>query len=276
MDPEVAFDFLSLTPDASMRDARRSFRRIARELHPDRGGDAESFHLLEEAFKAVVRTLAGRDRRLRTLETLMEQNEIMDDEVRATSMGISDRDISDRGDETFTQRFNRVFEQCPSAPDPYKRGYEDLAPEPQAEKKYSSFKKASRAFDRETSGCRDSSLVVYGPPQPIAAAGPALFELGVDAVADFSSGDAVDYQRAYRCGRLRPEDPKPDGGITLNDLEKSRARPLVFGDQDPEYVKAQRVTDSARRKALQRADDVNFRIYKEANRLMLASDNRKK
>ena len=267
-DLELAYDFLGVTPDASIGDARKAFRRMARKLHPDkRGGDPESFHLLEESFKAVVRALSERDRRLRSYEALVTQNERLDDEMRgAQSMDMAAADS--RGEETFSQRFNRVFEQSPAAHDPYKRGYDDRAPEPQPGKVFSSFSKAERAFEEETRGVAHSSLVVYGPPAPMGSA-LGMFELGVDSVSDFSTASTVDYHRAYSCGRLRPLAEQREG-VTFEESKRARAAPVPVGDAESEYDRKQRETDAKRREVVRHRDEENARIYQEANRLMLA------
>ncbi len=44
---------LGLTRDADGRAVARAFRRIAREAHPDRGGDTAQFHALEEAYRVL-------------------------------------------------------------------------------------------------------------------------------------------------------------------------------------------------------------------------------
>ena len=53
MRPETARWLLQLPAGASSRDVERSFRRLARKLHPDHGGDTESFRQLLQA-RAVL------------------------------------------------------------------------------------------------------------------------------------------------------------------------------------------------------------------------------
>ncbi|MBW3547464.1 MAG: J domain-containing protein [Actinobacteria bacterium] len=54
MRPDTARWLLDLPSTASSRDVERSFRRLARKLHPDQGGDTESFRQLLLA-RAVLR-----------------------------------------------------------------------------------------------------------------------------------------------------------------------------------------------------------------------------
>ncbi|MDP9019751.1 MAG: J domain-containing protein [Actinomycetota bacterium] len=53
MSPETARWLLQLPATAGSGDVERSFRRLARELHPDHGGDSESFRRLLQA-RAVL------------------------------------------------------------------------------------------------------------------------------------------------------------------------------------------------------------------------------
>lgn len=45
---------LSLTSDADADDVKRAYRRLAREHHPDLGGDPEVFHELQRAFERLA------------------------------------------------------------------------------------------------------------------------------------------------------------------------------------------------------------------------------
>ncbi len=53
MRPDTARWLLQLPSTATSRDVERSFRRLASKLHPDRGGDPESFRQLLQA-RAVL------------------------------------------------------------------------------------------------------------------------------------------------------------------------------------------------------------------------------
>lgn len=48
------FKVLRLCPDATPRDVRRAYRRLALIHHPDRGGDAAKFRELTEAFEQIT------------------------------------------------------------------------------------------------------------------------------------------------------------------------------------------------------------------------------
>ncbi len=54
------FGVLGLGPSATLAEARAARKRLALELHPDRGGDDERMRQVNAAFEAVVAHLTGR------------------------------------------------------------------------------------------------------------------------------------------------------------------------------------------------------------------------
>lgn len=47
------YDVLGLTPDASTDDIKKAYRKLAREHHPDKGGDPEKFRKVQEAYEVL-------------------------------------------------------------------------------------------------------------------------------------------------------------------------------------------------------------------------------
>jgi hypothetical protein len=54
------FAGLGLAPDASLDDVRAARRRLAKQLHPDHGGDADAMRNLNAIFDAAVKAVLGR------------------------------------------------------------------------------------------------------------------------------------------------------------------------------------------------------------------------
>lgn len=50
---------LGLGPDAGPQEIARAFRQLAKQLHPDKGGDSEQFRLVREAFEALSAVRQG-------------------------------------------------------------------------------------------------------------------------------------------------------------------------------------------------------------------------
>lgn len=53
MDQQEALDVLGLRGPADAAAVKRAYRRLARELHPDAGGDADEFHRVRTAFETI-------------------------------------------------------------------------------------------------------------------------------------------------------------------------------------------------------------------------------
>ena len=47
------YDVLGLTKDATTDDIKKAYRKLAREHHPDKGGDAEKFKKVQEAYELL-------------------------------------------------------------------------------------------------------------------------------------------------------------------------------------------------------------------------------
>lgn len=54
IDRREALAVLRLPPSAGTDDVKRAYRRLARVLHPDHGGDSERFHELRVAYEALL------------------------------------------------------------------------------------------------------------------------------------------------------------------------------------------------------------------------------
>lgn len=52
-DRREALAVLRLAPSADEATVKRAYRRLARDLHPDRGGDADRFHELQRAYEVL-------------------------------------------------------------------------------------------------------------------------------------------------------------------------------------------------------------------------------
>jgi hypothetical protein len=57
------FASLGLGPDASLDEVRAARRQLAKQLHPDHGGDADAMRMLNASFDAAVKTVLGRGAR---------------------------------------------------------------------------------------------------------------------------------------------------------------------------------------------------------------------
>lgn len=55
MDEQEALDVLGLRPPVDAATVKRAYRRLARELHPDAGGDAGAFLRVQQAYEVVRR-----------------------------------------------------------------------------------------------------------------------------------------------------------------------------------------------------------------------------
>ena len=53
MSSQTPYDVLGLTRDATADDVKKAYRKLAREHHPDKGGDPEKFKKVQEAYEVL-------------------------------------------------------------------------------------------------------------------------------------------------------------------------------------------------------------------------------
>ena len=51
--PQTLYEVLGLTPSATAEQIKAAYRKAARTTHPDRGGSAETFHVITEAYEVL-------------------------------------------------------------------------------------------------------------------------------------------------------------------------------------------------------------------------------
>lgn len=97
------YSALGLTRGASADEVKRAYRRLALECHPDKGGDAEAFRTVSEAFEVL------RDPDRRAAYDMMG-----DVDVQRSVAGPSPEEIfrAAFGDQLFTGEFASLFQQA--------------------------------------------------------------------------------------------------------------------------------------------------------------------
>lgn len=57
MNNKTAYEILGISENDSVDQIKRQYRLLAMKLHPDRGGNAEEFQLLKDAYQTVMSTV---------------------------------------------------------------------------------------------------------------------------------------------------------------------------------------------------------------------------
>merc|ERR1712039_1092427 len=69
LEKRAAWAFLGIAPgSSSQEEVKKAFKRKALELHPDKGGDAQRFQLLQEMKELIIPTPSERDLASETAE----------------------------------------------------------------------------------------------------------------------------------------------------------------------------------------------------------------
>jgi len=59
VDRSSSYEILELPADATLEEVKAAYRRLAAQVHPDRGGSHELFRLVCEAYLTIFRELTG-------------------------------------------------------------------------------------------------------------------------------------------------------------------------------------------------------------------------
>ena len=50
----INFDILGVSPDATLEEVKRAYKKLASKSHPDKGGDPEQFKKILKAYTEIV------------------------------------------------------------------------------------------------------------------------------------------------------------------------------------------------------------------------------
>lgn len=215
MDP---YEVLGVSKNFQWEELKDSYKRLAKFVHPDKGGSEELFNAVTECFRKLAREYKAREEKTHD-ELRRGAREYV--ESRPTGPGAT-ADIPSAADEGFCEKFNRTFEANRLEDDEGDGvGYGDKMAAstgkvredfsiPKILKKYDTHT-FNKVFDSVT--LTDTKEVIkYREPEPLPVAKSLQYtELGKAATGDFSStteGEArrtlqyTDYMKAYTTTRL--------------------------------------------------------------------------
>ncbi len=199
-----SYKILNLNFDASAEDARNAFRRMALIHHPDKGGDPRIFHMVKEAYKAIINRLTQAQRH--DFQNMRQAHRDYQEEEQVIRL---DPNNFNR------EQFNRVFEEHRIVK-PSDKGYGDWNEEVEA----------PHARDFET------RVTIYEEPDQILTS-LGYETLGQGKIKDFSSGiysqtEYTDYKKAYAIPLQEHEISRNRDykSGSIEDIKRSRSQKL--------------------------------------------------
>ena len=105
MDP---FKILKVSKKDSLEKIRNAFKKVAKNVHPDKGGNEEMFNIVVEAYREIFR-LKKLEEEKSFEEMKMDSRRYREEQNGKRSVHFAEEKYSFE-DESFQNKFNQVFE----------------------------------------------------------------------------------------------------------------------------------------------------------------------
>jgi curved DNA-binding protein CbpA len=207
--------------DISMDELKSRYKYLAMKHHPDKGGSEESFRFLTICFKKIYHELKSKeiDRQFIDLKSASQSflGKQSDHHIHRSSSSSS---VSPEpyGNESFSDKFNKMFDEYQLVDDVNAQGYGHIMAPSSKEREEISIERNNRIknnksfhkeFDRVAKP-PPKDMVLYKEPEALPSSTRVPFsELGVDKIDDFSGENNtlhklnyMDYKRAHDVSRL--------------------------------------------------------------------------
>ena len=276
------YEVFGLSKDFEWDDLKNSYKRLAKLVHPDKGGSEEIFNKVTDCFKKLAYEYKMRKSDRPHHELKKESQEYI-----SKNSHKSDRKGATNSEEmaNFTEKFNRTFEENRLEDEETTKGYghmmaessktrEDLSvPTYMKPGKKLDMVSFNKTFDTITLP-KSSEIVKYKEPEALPLARKMQYsELG-ETVDDYSSSATsrdsrglqyTDYKKAYETGRL--VDPRAieerQNFNTVSEYESMRERVLSTAQTDEELqFVAKKEKDAAK------AEEARLRRLSERDRII--------
>ena len=178
-----AYILLNLPQKCTLDDLKKQYKKLVIKYHPDKGGSAYLFEVLNNSFKMVYNDLNNPEKSYHELKSNHKQySKTQSTQVRTT-------------DDSFNEKFNKIFEENKMADPVFDRGYENFIQETEVKTTKINYE-----------------LQKYTEPEPQYLSKLNFTELGVNRIKDYSGRNDdrkdlqfMDYKTAHTTGKLIDE-----------------------------------------------------------------------
>lgn len=302
MDNFNPYEIIGVSKRFTLDELKYNYKKVAKRVHPDRGGNEKLFKLVTLAYKQLLEI-----HKLKQINK--EFNELKSDFQEFTSNQDNQqrrhRDLhrnSDRNSKkssrsrqnqqdlngNFGDMFNKVYEEN-KIDDVYDRGYGDLMTESDAnrpdidiKKTVNSMKNFNQAFDSAPVSKHNKKIIKYRDPIALPTSLKTLqyTEIGIDKLSDFSTETSnlscVDYKKAHSTSKLIDKNyvRQRTGYNDIGGLEAERANiDYNMSEEDlrkQAYLKKkEQLKELKRLERLQQMDMMHQESFNRVNELMV-------
>ena len=280
MDP---YKILDLPKSFTLTQLKENYKRIALQVHPDKGGSEQLFQLVTKSYKYLLDEYNKRNSEKEFYDLKNDFKKSLKVHEGRSSGAVSDSKGFD------INKFNKIFNdnKLETVEDKGYQQWMQHSDVPQ-QKQLSSFneKQFHREFEKQKPVDKQNKYIVkYKEPEPLTAAKKISFtELGVDDVDDFSGENMskknlnyMDYKVAHTTTRI--VDPSLVKNVkqykNVDELEKerSRVRYQMNEEEMEEYIlqkRLEKLREQKRVETLRKQESMQSDHYERVNQLLLA------
>ena len=236
MDNFNPYEIIGVSKRFTLDELKYNYKKVAKRVHPDRGGNEKLFKLVTLAYKQLLEIhklkqinkefnelksdfqefTTNQDNQQRRHRDLHRSSDRNSDRSSDRSSKKSSRSRQNQQDfnGNFGDMFNKIYEEN-KIEDVYDRGYGDLMTESDAnrpdidiKKTVNSMKNFNQAFDSAPISKHNKKIIKYRDPIALPTSLKTLqyTEIGVDRINDFSTETSnlscVDYKKAHSTSKL--------------------------------------------------------------------------
>ena len=298
MDNFNPYEIIGVSKRFTLEELKYNYKKVAKRVHPDRGGNEKLFKLVTLAYKQLleIHKLKQINKEFNELKSDFQEFTTNQDNQqrrhrdlhRSSKKSSRSRQNQQDFNGNFGDMFNKIYEEN-KIEDVYDRGYGDLMTESDAnrpdidiKKTVNSMKNFNQAFDSAPVSKHNKKIIKYRDPIALPTSLKTLqyTEIGVDRINDFSTETSnlscVDYKKAHSTSKLIDKNyvRQRTGYNDIGGLEAERANiDYNMSEEDlrkQAYLKKkEQLKELKRLERIQQMDMMHQESFNRVNELMV-------
>ena len=302
MDNFNPYEIIGVSKRFTLDELKYNYKKVAKRVHPDRGGNEKLFKLVTLAYKQLleIHKLKQINKEFNELKSDFQEfttnqdnqqrrhRDLHRNSDRSSKKSSRSRQNQQDSNGNFGDMFNKVYEEN-KIDDVYDRGYGDLMTESDAnrpdidiKKTVNSMKNFNQAFDSAPVSKHNKKIIKYRDPIALPTSLKTLqyTEIGIDKLSDFSTETSnlscVDYKKAHSTSKLIDKNyvRQRTGYNDIGGLEAERANiDYNMSEEDlrkQAYLKKkEQLKELKRLERLQQMDMMHQESFNRVNELMV-------
>ena len=302
MDNFNPYEIIGVSKRFTLDELKYNYKKVAKRVHPDRGGNEKLFKLVTLAYKQLleIHKLKQINKEFNELKSDFQEfttnqdnqqrrhRDLHRNSDRSSKKSSRSRQNQQDSNGNFGDMFNKIYEEN-KIEDVYDRGYGDLMTESDAnrpdidiKKTVNSMKNFNQAFDNAPVSKHNKKIIKYRDPIALPTSLKTLqyTEIGIDKLSDFSTETSnlscVDYKKAHSTSKLIDKNyvRQRTGYNDIGGLEAERANiDYNMSEEDlrkQAYLKKkEQLKELKRLERIQQMDMMHQESFNRVNELMV-------